>query len=430
MKLLVFAHTPPPHHGQSFMVEKMIEGFGGDHRKRGNARPTEHGIECYHVNARVSKHLEDIGEFRPAKFLLMLWFCLQAIWCRFRHGVRILYYVPAPGKPSALYRDWLVMALCRPFYKRVILHWHASGLAKWLETVRQVRSRSITFRLMGRADLSVVLSKYGRSDAEKLYPKRLAVVGNGISDPCPSFREKILPGRRARFEARRQLLAGRTPDAGLVSACQGDPAIFRALFLSHCSRDKGLFEAVQGVLLANKATEGSPLKMHLTVAGTFLRSADKAEFDRILAQPGAASQVSYVGFVSGDGKQQLLDDADVFCFPSYLESFGLVLAEAMACGLPIVATRCGALPEIVLPNYPCMVDVGNSRQVAEALQRSILLDVFEAHRQRYEQMFTIDRYVTGLAGAIRAVESADAMAFQDWEHPPAHLIPARAGARS
>ena len=33
MKLLVFAHTPPPHHGQSYMVQLMLEGFGGDRRK-------------------------------------------------------------------------------------------------------------------------------------------------------------------------------------------------------------------------------------------------------------------------------------------------------------------------------------------------------------------------------------------------------------
>ena len=34
MKLLVFAHTPPPHHGQSYMVQLMLDGFGGDARRR------------------------------------------------------------------------------------------------------------------------------------------------------------------------------------------------------------------------------------------------------------------------------------------------------------------------------------------------------------------------------------------------------------
>src|ERR1700761_1328840 len=148
MKLLVFAHTPPPHHGQSYMVQLMLDGFGGDARRQHGANGTQNGkangqsngaakvesIECYHVNARLSRGLEDVGEFQGTKLLLIIWFCLQAIWIRFRYGVKNFYYVPAPGKPVALYRDWLTMALCRPFFKRVILHWHAAGMGKWLET--------------------------------------------------------------------------------------------------------------------------------------------------------------------------------------------------------------------------------------------------------------------------------------------------------
>src|ERR1700722_12415646 len=76
MKLLVFAHTPPPHHGQSYMVKLMLDGFGGDCRggKRGG---NNFGIECYHVNARFSKSLEDIGEFHGWKMFLVFFYCLQ-----------------------------------------------------------------------------------------------------------------------------------------------------------------------------------------------------------------------------------------------------------------------------------------------------------------------------------------------------------------
>src|ERR1039457_6530011 len=84
MKLLVFAHTPPPPHGQSCAVQSMLNSFGGDCRKPGQKSPGRFGIECYHVNARFSKSLEDIGADRGGKVFLILFFCLQAIWCRFR----------------------------------------------------------------------------------------------------------------------------------------------------------------------------------------------------------------------------------------------------------------------------------------------------------------------------------------------------------
>src|SRR6478735_4613471 len=105
MKLLVFAHTPPPHHGQSYMVQLMLGGFGGDQRtskSRSDVRSDLYGVSCYHVNAQVSRELEDIGDFRFSKVFLLIGYCLQAIWCHFRHDVDTMYYIPAPGKRSAL----------------------------------------------------------------------------------------------------------------------------------------------------------------------------------------------------------------------------------------------------------------------------------------------------------------------------------------
>src|SRR6266850_624925 len=267
MKLLVFAHTPPPHHGQSYMVQLMLGGFGGDQRKvnkhsnrveKGDSAPgswqrgsAPYGVECYHVDARLSQKLEDIGDFRIGKFLLLLGYCLQAIWCRIRYGVANFYYIPAPGKRSALYRDWVVMLICRCFFKRVILHWHAAGLAKWLETSVQIRSRALTYRLMKQVDLSIVLSRYNQADAEKLYSRQIQVVNNGIPDPCPEFEKDVLPRRRARFEARRKLFSGHQPVEDLTQLGD-DPHVIKVLYLAHCTREKGLFDTVNSVVLANE----------------------------------------------------------------------------------------------------------------------------------------------------------------------------------
>src|SRR5579871_2492844 len=97
MKLLVFAHIPPPHHGQSYMVKLMLDGLGGDRRRERATAPLPGDIECYHVNCRYSEDLEDIGVFRLEKMWLVLRYCLEAIWCRFRFGTKVFYYVPAPG---------------------------------------------------------------------------------------------------------------------------------------------------------------------------------------------------------------------------------------------------------------------------------------------------------------------------------------------
>src|SRR5580704_2836937 len=67
MKLLVFASVPPPHHGQSYMVQLMLDGFGGDRRRLKPGMENRFGIECYHVDARFSQGVEDIGKFQGLK---------------------------------------------------------------------------------------------------------------------------------------------------------------------------------------------------------------------------------------------------------------------------------------------------------------------------------------------------------------------------
>ncbi|HZL42367.1 MAG TPA: hypothetical protein VFD66_03720, partial [Verrucomicrobiae bacterium] len=133
---------PPPHHGQSYAVQLLLNGLGGNRRNNPSApNPTPFQIDCYHVNARLSQTHADIGKIRPQKFLVVLGRSLEAIWCRFRFGVRVFYYVPAPRKRAAVYRDFIVLTLCRPFFKHLVLHWHAAGLGEWLDEPAQRRLR-------------------------------------------------------------------------------------------------------------------------------------------------------------------------------------------------------------------------------------------------------------------------------------------------
>jgi len=408
MKLLLFAHVPPPHHGQSYMVKLMLEGFGGDQRKH-NANPpaAPYNIECYHVDVRLSQQLEDIGDMRLGKIFLLFFFCLRAIWYRFRYGLDTFYYVPTPGKTSALYRDWLVMLMCRPFYKRLILHWHAAGLAKWLETCTRMRSRAITYRLMKDVDLSIVLSRYNRGDAEKLFPKRIEVVSNGIADPCPGYEQDLLPRRKARLEARRRLLAGETLSAEELRTAGGDPQIVHVLYLAHCTREKGAFDAMRGVALANKrlAAKQSPVSLRLTVTGTFVTPDDKAEFEMLMKDDAVARCVKYAGFVAGAQKQNLLREADVFCFPTFYpnENQPVSLIEAMAFGLPIVTTRWRSLPELFPAGYTGLVDVRSPDQIAAGLIESLTEDG-ESLRGLFVKNFTLESYLSGLANAFHSLE--------------------------
>lgn len=410
------------------MVRLFLDGFGGDRRRQKASHLPSRGIDCYHVNARLSKQLEDIGDLRAGKLLLLFGYCLQAIWVRLRHGVENFYYVPAPGKRSALYRDWLVMFLCRPFFKRVILHWHAAGLAKWLETERQMRSRVLTYRLMKQVDLSIVLSRYNQADAEKLLPRRVSVIGNGIPDPCPQYERDVMPRQRARAAARRKLLAGERLTSQELTATNGDPHLFRVLFLAHCTREKGMFDTLDSVALVNAqlARDHSPLRVHLTVAGAFLNPKEQEEFEQRITKPdlqiaaeprepgGAPTRccVTYTGFVAGEEKRRVFAESDCFCFPTYYyaESFGLVVLEAMAFGLPIIASRWRSIPELMPADFPGMVPPRTPQKVAEAMLQILSGRSTTPLRDHFLQHFSLEQYLNNLASAFRTLEDDEGLA--------------------
>jgi N-acetyl-alpha-D-glucosaminyl L-malate synthase BshA len=72
---------------------------------------------------------------------------------------------------------------------------------------------------------------------------------------------------------------------------------------------------------------------------------DRDPAQREAQRLGVARDVRFAGRV--DDVADLLRGADLFLLPSETESFGLAALEAMACGVPVIASRVGGIPEVV-----------------------------------------------------------------------------------
>ena len=142
-----------------------------------------------------------------------------------------------------------------------------------------------------------------------------------------------------------------------------------ALFLSRVQEKKGLLN------LIDAWAQIRPVGWCLQIAGPD-ESGHLAEVLARAKQAGVANAVDYVGVVDGDAKSQLYRSADLFVLPTFSENFGVVVAEALAQGLPVITTR-GA-PWEDLAKYQCgwWIDIGVAPLV-EALREAMALSDLE-----------------------------------------------------
>jgi glycosyltransferase involved in cell wall biosynthesis len=96
------------------------------------------------------------------------------------------------------------------------------------------------------------------------------------------------------------------------------------------------------------------------------------ELQSLLKSCDLASSFEFPGMVEHDKKWALLRQADVFVLPSFTENFGISAAEALACGVPVIATK--GTPWSDLAEHRCgwWIDIG-MEPLAEALRQAVAL---------------------------------------------------------
>lgn len=141
------------------------------------------------------------------------------------------------------------------------------------------------------------------------------------------------------------------------------PCADKFVFFTLCglSDQKGIDQLLHAIALWNP----SPDRFEFRIGGDGpMRSAYQA----LAQQLGVADRMRWLGAVSREDAPQLFRDCHVYVMPSRHETFGVVFAEAIATGKPVIATRCGGPEFIVNDTNGMLVEVGDVPGLSVAMQ--------------------------------------------------------------
>lgn len=154
--------------------------------------------------------------------------------------------------------------------------------------------------------------------------------------------------------------------SGLELTSRGD-GIRTVLFLSRIHPKKGLIN------LVHAWAEIAPHGWRLRIAGSD-EGGHLQEVLELAAKLGIDESVEYVGLVEGEQKSALFRDAELFVLPTHSENFGVVVAEALAHGLPVITTRGAPWTDLATHKCGWWIDIGVEPLVAAFREAMSLRD--------------------------------------------------------
>jgi len=111
------------------------------------------------------------------------------------------------------------------------------------------------------------------------------------------------------------------------------------LYLGRLNKLKGIYDLLEAIN-----------RVRITYPDILLKCGGDGELDYVskrVAELGIDSNVKILGWVSGDKKQALMDEASIYVLPSYFEGLPMGVLESMADSLPVVASAVGGIPDVI-----------------------------------------------------------------------------------
>jgi glycosyltransferase involved in cell wall biosynthesis len=285
-----------------------------------------------------------IGTFSSGSALTKIAVAGVALWryLRLLFAGRVMLVHAQTASRASFWRKSIFILFALAARKPVILHLHGGQFAQFYERECGVLRRWFVRRLLSRVDRVVVLSSQWQKLIEGIAPAVKAVtIANPVTVPA---------------EVR-----------GVDEREQG-----ALLFLGRLGQRKGIFDLLAALAIVKQRFPEARLRCagEGDVAGVRARAREL----------GVEENVDLLGWISGPDKDWELSRAALYVLPSYAEGLPMGVLEAMAAGIPTVASGVGGIPDAIEDGVEgFLVNPGDIDALANRLAR--LLESAELRRQ-------------------------------------------------
>jgi len=349
--IVLILKTPPPYGGG-----QILAGWLRDHVKDRQGFL----IEEVHNSNRTRANQGSFAVWKLWEFL-SIWFRLLILLIK--HRPKIVYNLTPHQVFIPFLRDSILFWSARAFranfagelagekfgllYRNRIFRWYA----------KLVLTRYAGIRVLGK-EIASELSRLG--------VKNTVIMDNGVKAP------------------------------NVISyVAEPSDSVLRILFVGLHSKDKG-FDVL---LSACRHLRRNRVRFELHTIGQWHSEEFRQEMLRIINSANLANVVYFHGLQHAEEKWSIYSQCQVLVLPSLTEGQPLVILEAFGCGIPVVATRVGGIPDIIEDAVNgFLVSPGAAEELAKALEdlaqdRALRQRMSAANRVLYSSRFTVERYV-------------------------------------
>ena len=297
-RILFFVKLPPPVNGATTMYKNIIEN-----------PLLVLNYKCKVIPLHHAKTIQNQGKVNLCKFFRMVYYSIRLMLVLFTFRPHLIYF-SLSIKGFSFYRDVFYISIIKLFSNsRLVFHQHAKGIK---EICKNPFNR-FWLRYVYKNAFVICLSELLTYDLKPVYNREPYIVSNAIPLEVP-------------------ILAPKKGKRGVT-----------IIFVSNLNKEKGVLDYIDAISLLD-----SKVPLHALIIGAE-GDISKDTIVKYIQSKGLSEQVKYLGPVFGRDKFNYLLESDIFVFPTFLkeETWGLVILEAMQCGLPVISTREGAIPDII-----------------------------------------------------------------------------------